>query len=141
MNYTTFDFSRFTDLEYLEIGDNSFRSVETFIIDGMHKLTMVIIGQESFTYNTYVEIENDNKIFSIKNCKSLELIDIGENSFADFSGGFELSNLPYLQSIIIGNSTDYDHSSYSFSYSSFIIRGSYSLFMVELNRFSEFTFN
>ena len=50
MNYTTFDFSRFTDLEYLEIGSDSFRSVETFIIDGMNSLVSLKIGERSFTY-------------------------------------------------------------------------------------------
>ena len=132
-NYTTFDFSRFTDLEYLEIGDNSFRSVETFVIDGMHKLTMVIIGQYSFTYNTYDEIENDNKNFHIKNCESLEMIDIGAFSFTDYSGDFELANLPSLVSIKIGNYTPHDYASHNFYYSSLIIRGFFVLVIILLD--------
>ena len=42
------------------------------------------------------------KIFHILNCESLESIDIGEYSFSDFGGDFELKNLPQLQSIQIG---------------------------------------
>ena len=124
MNYTTFDFSRFTDLKYLEIGSNSFRSVETFIIDGINNLTTLKIGERSFTYsNIYVDLENENKSFHIKNCESLEVIEIGMRSFSDYAGEFELVNLPSLQMLIIGNYSSLDYDSFNFYYSSFVIRG------------------
>ena len=48
-------------------------------------------------------IGNDQwKSFHILNCESLESIQIGEYSFSDFAGEFELKNLPQLQSIQIG---------------------------------------
>ena len=55
------------------------------------------------------------------NCNELISIDIGENSFSDFGGEFELKNLPKLQYINIGNYYIYDSS--NFYSSSFIIRG------------------
>ena len=58
--------------------------------------------------------------FHILNCESLESIQIGEYSFSDFGGDFELKNLPQLQSIQIGK---IGSTSYNFYNSSFMIRG------------------
>ena len=55
------------------------------------------------------------------NCESLKSIEIGEDSFSDFGGNFELKNLPQLQSIQIGTIGSY-HSN-NFWYSSFVVRG------------------
>ena len=54
------------------------------------------------------------------NLKSLESIQIGEYSFSDFGGEFELKNLPQLQSIQIGT---VGSESCNFHSSSFVIRG------------------
>ena len=123
LNYTTFDFSRFTDLEYLEIGSDSFKPVSVFTIEDMNELTNLIIHNNSFTYK-YFDGWIPGAIFSIKNCELLESIDIGFNSFADYSGEFELVNLPSLQSIKIGDFVnDYYYENYNFISSSFDIRG------------------
>ena len=123
LNYTTFDFSRFTNLEYLEIGSNSFRSVDTFVIDGLNNLILINIADNSFTQIRDGHINNESKSFHIKNCESLESIEIGRNSFSDYSGEFELYNLPLLRSLIIGISyTDSDN----FYFSSFIVRGNHN---------------
>ena len=37
-DYTVFDFSRFTEVESIEIGDECFESVKTFKIDGLNRL-------------------------------------------------------------------------------------------------------
>ena len=58
--------------------------------------------------------------FHILNCELLESFEVGEYSFSDFAGEFELKNLPQLQSIQIGT---IGSSSYNFWYSSFVIRG------------------
>ena len=121
MNYTIFDFSRFTELEHLEIGNNSFGFVETFIIDGLNKLITLKIGENSFTLYRHYWKKDLSKSFHIKNCELLESIEIGGNSFSDYSGEFELSNLPLLQSIIIGG-TDEEGWSGNFVYSSFVVR-------------------
>ena len=77
--------------------------METFRIDGLNRLKTIKIGNKSFTQK-----KNDcpfgekSKSFHILNCESLESIQIGEWSFSDFAGDFELKNLPQLQSIQIG---------------------------------------
>ena len=63
---------------------------------------------------------NKSKSFHILNCESLESIQIGEYSFSDFGGEFELDNLPQLQSIQIGT---VGNESRNFHSSSFVIAG------------------
>ena len=60
--------------------------------------------------------------FHILNCELLESFEVGEYSFSDFAGEFELKNLPQLQSIQIGTIGRWS-SSCNFYYSSFVIRG------------------
>ena len=121
MNYTIFDISRFTLLESLEIGNDSFGSVESFLINDLSKLRSLKIGSNSFTQSKYDKIpRNESKSFHILNCESLESIEIGECSFNDFGGEFELSNLKSLKSIKIGS---IENESYNYLWSSFIIRG------------------
>ena len=122
-DYKAFDISRFTVLKSLDIGNDSFSYVQTFKIDGLRRLRMLKIGQNSFTqvkggpwYHSYYE----SKSFHILNCESLKSIEIGEYSFSDYGGEFELKNLPQLQSIQIGT---VGSKSFNFFYSSFVIRG------------------
>ena len=115
------DLNRFEWLESIEIGDYSFGSVKTFHMDGLNRLKTIKIGYKSFTQTKY---GNDkSKSFHILNCESLESIQIGEWSFSDFAGDFELKNLPQLQSIQIGTIGTIGSWSYSFYSSSFVIRG------------------
>ena len=120
IDYTIFDFSRFSVIESIEIGDNCFGSVKTFQIDGLNRLKTIKIGNNSFTQKKNSWGNDESKSFHILNCESLESIQIGIRSFSDFTGEFELKNLPQLQSIQIGivGST-----SGNFWYSSFVIRG------------------
>ena len=132
VNYTIFDISRFTLLESLEIGNDSFGSVESFLINDLSKLRSLKIGSNSFSkvklmdWNNddinipLMEALNESKSFHILNCESLESIEIGECSFSDFGGEFELSNLKSLKSIKIGS---IENESYNYLWSSFIIRG------------------
>ena len=78
------------------------------------------IGKNSFTQLKYSWGNNESKSFHILNCESLESIEIGEFSFSDFGGEFELRNLPSLQSIQIGIEQRNSNCFYS---SSFVIRG------------------
>ena len=102
-NYTIFDFSRFNLLESIDIGNECFGSVETFKIDGLNRLKTIKIGNNSFTQKKDDYGIDKLKSFHILNCKSLESIQIGEYSFSDYGGEFELKNLPQLQSIQIGS--------------------------------------
>ena len=116
-NYRIFDFSRFTLLESIEIGDDSFGYVVTFKIDGLNQLQTIIIGNYSFSFTL---LQDESRSFHILNCESLKSIEIGQYSFNDFGGEFELKNLPQLQSIQIGT---IGSDSNNFWYSSFVIRG------------------
>ena len=119
-DYTIFDFSRFTEVESIEIGDDCFGSVKTFKIDGLNQLHTINIGNNSFTQGKNSYGNDKSKSFHILNCESLKSIEIGEYSFSDFAGEFELKNLPQLQSIQIGT---IGSDSFNFRYSSFVIRG------------------
>ena len=119
-DYTVFDFSRFNQVESIEIGDDCFGSVKTFKIDGLNRLKTIKIGINSFTQKKNSNGNDTSKSFHILNCESLESIEIGEYSFSDYAGEFELKNLPQLQSIQIGSIGSY---SYNFCHSSFVIRG------------------
>ena len=129
--YTIFDFSRFFQVESIEIGNNCFESVQSFSIDGFNTLKSLKIGSNSFTklnnvtwtskaYDEIIEMCDRSKSFQIRNCASLESIEIGEYSFSDFAGDFELKNLNSLQSIKIGT---IGYHSGNFFNNSFVIRG------------------
>ena len=114
------DVSWFLNLESIEIGDDCFESVQTFQIDGLNRLKTIKIGNNSFTQKKNDYGNDKSKSFHILNCESLESIQIGEYSFSDFAGEFELKNLPQLQSIQIGT---IGSRSCNFYGSSFVVRG------------------
>lgn len=125
-----FDVSLFVFLETIEIGEDCFSKVNTFKIDGLMYLRSVKIGDNSFTTvsedNWDDEWDNDGmncsivRSFHILNCERLELIEIGGFSFSNYSGQFELKNLPSLRSVDIGL---FNRKSGNFRYSSFVIQG------------------
>ena len=136
-DYTIFNFSRFTSLGELEIGSYSFMNVKLFKIDGLNHLKSIKIGMNSFTKN-FNKVKNDSsRSFSILNCDELESIEIGHHSFSDYGGGFELKNLPKLESIKIG---EIGSDSYNFWSSSFEIKGIIDMILV-MNRSSTFEFH
>ena len=114
------DLNRFKWLRSIEIGNECFGSVKTFKIDGLNRLKTIKIGNNSFTQKKNSWGNDASKSFHILNCESLESIQIGEYSFGDFAGDFELKNLPQLQSIQIGT---IESDSNNFYWSSFVIRG------------------
>ena len=115
------DLNRFKWLQSIEIGDECFESVHVFKMDGLNQLKSIKIGINSFTQKKNGFGDDESKSFHILNCKSLESIQIGEFSFSDYAGKFELKNLPQLQSIQIGANGS---KSWNFCYgSSFVIRG------------------
>ena len=114
------DVSWFLNLESIEIGDECFESVQTFKIDGLNRLKTIKIGINSFTQKKNLIGCDESKSFHILNCESLKSIQIGQFSFSDFAGDFELKNLPQLQSIQIGTIGSYSGNFYN---SSLVIRG------------------
>ena len=121
IDYTVFNFSRFSRVKSIEIGNDCFGSVQAFKIDGLSRLKTIKIGSNSFTQKYFFYGRDKSKSFHILNCESLKSIQIGELSFSDYGGEFELKNLPQLQSIQIGTIVnDWSHNFYS---SAFVIRG------------------
>ena len=116
---TALDVNRFEWLRSIEIGDDCFGSVKTFQMDGLNRLKSLKIGKNSFTQKKNDDGNDKSKSFHILNCESLKSIEIGEFSFSDFGGQFELKNLPSLQSIQIGTIGSWSR---NFYYSSFVIR-------------------
>lgn len=101
--YNYFDFSRFYCVESIEIGDCCFGSVKCFILERMNRLKHLKIGVNSFTQKKSDSGKDRSKVFRILDCQLLLTIDIGQFSFSDFSGVFELRKLPSLQSVSIGS--------------------------------------
>ena len=120
------DLNQYKYLQSIEIGNDCFESVQTFKIEGLNRLKTIKIGNKSFTQVKSADkwdfnvVNNESKSFHILNCESLESIQIGEWSFVDYAGEFELQNLPQLQSIQIGT---VGNGSYNFNFTPFIIRG------------------
>ena len=135
-DYTVFDFSQFNWLRSIEIGSNCFGSVQTFKIDGLNRLKTIKIGNNTFTQKKNSATDDESKSFHILNCESLESIQIGEYSFNDFGGEFELKNLPQLQSIQIGT---IGSESNNFCWSSFVIRGIEMILNIVMIRSSKST--
>ena len=140
---TTFNFSRFTLLEELIIGSDSFSNVNIFKIDGLNHLKSIKIGRSSFTHLRNIgywnsdKADNPNRSFSILNCIALESIEIGESSFSDYYSGFELFNLPKLSTIKIG---EIGSDSYNFYFCSFVVKGIIDMILL-MNRSSTFEFD
>ena len=134
INYKVFDYSELNHIESIEIGNDCFGSVQTFKIDRLNRLKRIKIGKNSFTQKKNSYGYDSSKSFHILNCESLKSIQIGEYSFSDFGGEFELKNLPQLQSIQIGS---IDSISNNFCYNSFEIRGIEMILNILMNRSSK----
>ena len=135
--YTIFNFSRFTKLEELIIGNDCFEYVKLFKIDGLNHLKSIKIGSNSFTKKKNNYGNDSSRSFSILNCNELISIEIGSFSFSDYGGGFELFNLPKLSTIKIG---EIGRDSSNFWSSSFVIKGIIDMILL-MNRSSTFEFH
>ena len=131
LNMNELNLNRFMNLESIVIGNDCFELVQTFQIEGLNRLQILKIGDNSFTQVKSNDFENDSagsvskcrnesKSFHILNCELLKVIEIGCYSFCDFGGEFELRNLDNLESIKIGR---IGYLSMNFLRNSFVIRG------------------
>ena len=144
MNSKSINLSNLISLESIIIGDNCFRQVKSFELNGLNKLRSLRIGNKPYTqdtignnsfYETTANLKCDaSKYFHILNCESLTSIEIGSSCFNDFGGVFKLEHLNSLQSIIIGkrkNETSCRsgnvNSNYMFYSTSLIIQGTISI--------------
>ena len=97
-----YSFVPFALLKSIEIGDDCFENAGIFKIDKLWFLTSLKIGVNSFTKNKNSYGNDSTRSFSIVNCNKLESIEIGEFSFSDYAGEFEMKNLPKLSTIVMG---------------------------------------
>ena len=95
---TVVDLSSFKFLRSVVIGNSCFQYVQLFSIVGLNWLESVSIGYRSFDSSTLV----DGSQFKIVNCPQLKSLSIGYWSFRRYNG-FELSELPQLISVVMGN--------------------------------------
>ena len=95
-SFTRLHFSfLFIRLKKIEIGNKCFKNVREFVINGLERLEIVMIGKMCCKMPT--ECSSDG-VFQITNCPNLRQLEIGNESFEDFHH-FELSNVNSLQSI------------------------------------------
>ena len=126
-NLTLFDLSAFKFIETINIGDTSFRNVAKFVVDGLFKLRSLVIKYDSFSFVINHCESNILHTCKISNCKDLKSINIGPTTFNDFSGGLELTNLPQLESLTIGDAyTGYRR--FTFCYANFYLRSTLLLY-------------
>ena len=130
---TQFDLSALFLLESVVIGNENCMYCKVFRIDGLNLLKSIKIGNNSFTKKKNNYGNDDSRSFDILNCAELKSIEIGLFSFSDYGGGFELNNLPKLESIKIG---EIGSNSYNFYGSSFVVKGIIDMMILLMNRSS-----
>ena len=100
-NLYVVDLSSFKLLRSVVIGSSCFRYVLVFSIEGLNWLESVSIGDRSFTESCSIGSSFEGSHFHIVNCPRLKSLSIGHCSFSRYNG-FELAQLPQLQTISIG---------------------------------------
>ena len=98
-NIYAVDLSSFKFLRSVVIGNSCFGYVLAFSIVGLNWLESVSIGDNSFGSDGSLW---EGSEFKIMNCPQLKSLSIGYWSFRRYNG-FELSELPQLISVVMGN--------------------------------------
>ena len=98
-NINVVDLSSFKFLRSVVIGNSCFQYVQLFSIVGLNWLESVSIGDNSFGSDGSLW---EGSEFKIMNCPQLKSLSIGYWSFRRYNG-FELSELPQLISVVMGN--------------------------------------
>ena len=99
---TALDFGRFSCLKSLKIGDHCFSYVEKVELVGLKMLESVVIEMESFTKKINDHGNDPNRHFVLKNCTSLKKLEIGYDSFSDYTV-CEIENVDALEVIVMGD--------------------------------------
>ena len=91
---TVLDFSRFTWLKKIVVGDGCFENVKELKLSGLGELDSVEIGKSSFL--------SSSGVFTLQRCDSLTELTIGHSSF---DGYYEivLDGVPVLESVSVGD--------------------------------------
>ena len=99
--WKSLDLSLVSKLRKLTVGNECFNEVETVKLNGLNELESVVVGKESFTF------ESDTKTsFEMKDCEKVKELIVGKRSFNIF-GSFSLENTPSLERIVMKGSNFY----------------------------------
>ena len=101
----------FHHLKSITIGNECFKHVREFVLDGLESLESVRIGGKCFRVG---DNKRNSGICRITNCPNLRQLELGDGCFED-SQSFEISNLNSLQSIKFGKCC--------FDYADFSLKG------------------
>ena len=139
-SFTVLDFTRFTNVRRIVIGDEAFMYVEEVKLEGMNKLESVEIGDHCFMYvdelkliglnelesveigvNSFTQHKNGvniipdpNRHFYLQSCPKLKSLKMGRYSFSDYKV-IEIENVDALEVIEMG---DLNEESFNFAYAS-----------------------
>ena len=91
---TVLDFSRFTWLKKMKIGDSCFENVRELKLIGLGELESVVIGKSSFLASSGV--------FTVQRCDSLTELTIGHFSFGSYHE-IVLGGVPVLETVSVGD--------------------------------------
>lgn len=94
--------------------------MKEFRIEGLYSLESLVIGKNSFTKEKRRHGDDPSRSFHVVDCPKLRLIEIGNHSFCDYSGEFELRKLDQLETLKIGT---LDEDSWNFDYANFNLHG------------------
>ena len=113
------DFSTFTSLKMIEIGDECGMYVTSVKITGLSSLKSVRIGENSFTTEkgSYSSERNAIGVFQLKDCPKVKSLEIGLFSFSSYKQCL-IANVGALESIEMGEWDNIDSYSYNFYYAS-----------------------
>ena len=103
------DFSGYTELERIVIGDNCFNNAFYLRIDGLTKLKNLTIGINSFVRHGY----GGDMSFSLSNCPLLKEVRFGSGSFRNYILSY-VENLPSLELLHYGDESFLNTESASF---------------------------
>ena len=99
--WKSLDLSLLSKLRKLIVGDECFNKVERVKLNGLNELESVVVGKESFTFES-----DTTTSFEMKDCEKLKELIIGEESFHIF-GKFSLENTPSMERIIMKGANFY----------------------------------
>lgn len=91
---TVLDFSRFTRLEMMMVGDGCFENVRELKLIGLGELESVVVGMNSFV--------SSSGVFTLQRCDSLTELTIGHSSFDSYHE-IVLDGVPVLETVSVGN--------------------------------------
>lgn len=126
-----------SEITNIYIKGKCFKRANTFRVDGLKKLQTITIGKESFSR---VDGTDDRSItkevdrhFHILNCPELDSISIGQYSFVEWAGEFELKNLPVLRYLTFSSYASSE--SNSFYYNSLNLNCIYCFYLLRFQIF------